>query len=160
MKTDVRKIRTAAIVGLAILAFIIVILNFGSNRNNWKEKTTPLSVETIKILCQNFDIGTSPLCNRKSDVYGPDFYRTITDAFRPSDEYNINDGEPATYKEVEERIGAFRYGCEPVATTGDGFSYFTCFYDLRGDRFWIIAIFFTYPEESVFRITTSSLYED
>ena len=54
--------------------------------------------------------------------------------------------------EVEKKIGDFKYKCFPVVNQADGFTYFDCAYDLRGDEEFFIVITFTYPDKAVFSI--------
>ena len=145
-------------IGCAILVLPVLFygyLHFVYYGDDWKQRTTPLPNETVAQLCTSFGLEKDmPLCNGKRDVYGPDFYEIIRDTFRPYESYEIPSSEAATYDEVEKKIGMFEYECESVATTGDGFSFFRCRYDLRGDREFIIGILYTYPDNAVFRINT------
>jgi hypothetical protein len=130
------------------------------HRDDWKAKTTPLPKETVDILCKNFELEKDhSLCSGKKDVYGPDFIDIIRDDFRPYEAYETKSSEAATYDEVEEKIGIFKYECESVVTEGDGFTYFICDYDLRGDEEFPIGIIFTYPEMATFRIMLSMGYD-
>lgn len=132
-----------------------------ARRDEWKKRTTPLPVETIKLLCNSFGLSLqNSLCNGRREVYGLDFMNIIRDTFRPYEAYGIPRSEAATYKEVEQKIGRFKYECEPVVHQADGFSYFRCFYDLRGDRAFIMTIFYSYPEEAVVRITSTNRFKD
>jgi hypothetical protein len=146
---------------LASIAFLVCSISYlisSLPNNKWKKETTPLPLEAVKTLCENFNLPKNHrLCDGKRDVYAPDFYRVIGDAFRPYEEYEIDSIESATYEDVEKKIGAYKFKCESVATTGDGFSFFTCLYDLRGDRFSTLMIIFSYPQNAVFRITGSPL---
>ena len=124
--------------------------------DDWKAKTTPLPNETIGILCNNFELESEhALCNGKKSVYGPDFIDIIRDNFRPYEAYQIPSSKAATYDDVEKKKGVFKYECEPVITERDGFTYFICHYDLRGDEEFPIGIIFTYPEMATFRIMMS-----
>ena len=146
-------ITIGALIVLLMLACLAMIFLRGSL--NWKERTTPLPKNTVSILCDNFQLEKDHrLCNGKKDIYAPDFYDILRDTFRPYEAYGIPSSEAATYEDVEEKIGEFRYECFPVVTTGDGFSYFDCSYDFRGDREFIIGIMFTYPDNAVIRINT------
>ena len=141
---------------LAVLACLLVVT---LRRDDWKKRTTPLPRETVAILCANFDLEKDhPLCNGKTDVYGPDFYDIIRDTFHPYED-EIDSSKAATYDEVEEKIGMFEYECEPVVYEADGFTYFNCVYDLRGDMEFVIGIMFTYPDNAVFRINTPMGYD-
>lgn len=153
-------IRVLKIIGYSIAAlacifvtFIIIgrIITF-VHRNDWKERTTPLPQSTVHMLCANFDLDeTNKLCNGREVIYGPDFYKIIVESFRPY-EWKGSKEDAASYDEVERKIGQFKYDCESVVTEGDGFSYFVCYYDLRGDREFIIGNFFSYPDNLVYRI--------
>lgn len=134
-------------------------LHFVYYNDDWKQRTTPLPLETVKTLCKNFNLGDDLLCAGKKEVYGPDFNGILRDTFQPYEAYEIKSDETATYDEVEEKIGMFKYECDDVATTGDGFSFYSCRYDLRGDREFIIGIMYTYPDNAVFRINAPMGYD-
>lgn len=136
-------------------------LHFFRYGDHWKQRTTPLPRETVAILCANFDLEKNhSLCNGKKAVYGPDFYKIIRDTFRPYEAYEIESSEAATFDEVEKKLGEFNYECDPVIHQADGFTYFRCRYDLRGDREFIIGIMYTYPDNPVFRINTPMGFDD
>jgi hypothetical protein len=144
-----------AMLGIPVLFFFYSYLSIVYHRIDWKQRTTPLPSETVAQLCANFGLEKdASLCKGKRDVYGPDFYEIIRDTFRPYEAYEIPSSEAATYEDVEETIGIFKYECDDVATTGDGFSFYSCRYDLRGDREFIIGIIYTSPDNAVFRINT------
>jgi len=130
-------------------------------RDDWKQRTTPLLQETRDLLCSSFGLPPDDcLCNGNKDVYADDFVDTIKDAFRPYEEYRTQSSEAATYDDVEKKIGKFKYECEPAETTGDGLTFFTCSYDLRGDREFVMTFLYTYPEKAVMRImSTSTIYD-
>ena len=153
------KILLSLVACIVLLIFTCgLVLTLRSD--DWKNRTTPLPPETVETLCANFGLAKDhSLCNGKKEVYGPDYYDLIRDTFRPYEEYQIASSEAATYDEVKRKIGMFEYDCEPVATTGDGFSFFTCDYDLRGDREFIIGIMYTYPDNAVFRVMTPMGYD-
>lgn len=156
MKSNVIFYAILAVFLLCISGVFYSQLHRSIHWNDWKAKTTPLPNETIGILCNNLELESEhPLCNGKKDVYGPDFIDIISDTFRPYEAYKLESSEAATYDEVEEKIGAFRYECGPVITAGDGFTYFICDYDLRGDKEFPISIIFTSPEMATFRIMMS-----
>ncbi len=146
------------IIGIPVILYFGYVL-FGPFRDDWKQRTTPLPQEKIAVLCKNFDLKQDhKLCTGKKDVYGPDFYDIIRDTFRPYEEYKVKE-KAATYDEIEEKIGAFKYKCFPVVHQADGFTYFNCDYDLRGDREFIIGIFYTYPDNVVYSIYTPMGYD-
>ena len=90
----------------------------------------------------------------------PDFVSIIKDTFRPYEEYGTQISEAATYDDVEKKIGKFRYECEPAETTGAGLTFFSCSYDLRGDREFVMTFLYTYPEKAVKRIMSTSTIHD
>jgi len=141
--------------GFFIVICLIGYYYFQSRQEDWKEMTTPLPANSVETLCENFNIRSSQLCNGTHEVYGPDFYNIIRETFQPYEEYQVESNQAATYDEVEKKIGIFQYECDNVVYQADSFTYFTCFYDLRGDRVSTILIIFTYPENRVFRISTS-----
>lgn len=125
--------------------------------NVWKTKTSPLTREQINVLCVNLGLEKDIRCNGQ-EVYGPDFYDVIVEAFHPEEEYGIG-AKPSTYGDIEEKLGYFKVECGEVITEsnvppfGSEFKYFICNYDLRGDGVFLLGIFYKYPEETVWRIT-------
>jgi len=151
-KTQFIKFIFAVSVAVAIY---LVFINFIYYNDDWKERTTPLSRETIETLCNNFTLRDNDyLCSQTRDIYAPDFYQVIRDKFRPYEAYDIDVSESATFEEVEEKIGVFRIECDEVIQTSDGFAFYRCQYDLHGDQEFIIGILFKHPENAVFRINT------
>lgn len=153
MKTARKFLVTLSVVTVISIftCLVLVVLR----QDDWKKRTTPLPGETVNILCTNLQLGENhSLCIGRNKVYGPDFYDILRDTFRPYEEYEIPSSEASTYEEVEKILGSFKYECDDVETTGDGFSFFSCRYDLRGDREFIIGIIYSYPDQAVFRINT------
>ena len=155
-----KQIIKGCLIGISIfsipLLFFLTIESIVDyyHRNDWKEITTPLPTSTTQLLCDKFDLSLDDkLCNGKSEIYGPDFYDTIKMAFKPFEDKESKN-EAATYSEVENKIGKFRYMCEPSITDSTNFSYYRCFYDLCGDKKYVIVIMFTYPDDLVYRIST------
>jgi len=160
MRIIVKLIVVVLLLLFGIITIVFVVDMLSARDYDWKSKTTPLPPEKIAILCENFDLPQDfRLCSGKKEIYGPDFYEIIRDTFRPYEEYNIDSSEAATYDEVEEKLGTFKYDCLPVVQQADGFTYFRCAYDLRGDGEFIIGIIFTYPDNAVFRINTPMGYD-
>jgi len=125
------------------------------DREYFISRTTPLPQDAIETLCNSFNLTKdNSLCNDTKEVYAFDFYDAIRDDFKPYEAYEIDLRESATYQEVEKKIGVFKYECEPPIHQADGFSYFGCNYDFRGDREFIMHIMYSLPEEDVFRINT------
>jgi hypothetical protein len=156
-KRKITFVTLCLIIGIPLLFY--GYLHFILYGDSWKEKTTPLPQESVRTLCKNFDLEKNSICAEKKPVYGPDFYNIIRDTFRPYEEYKIKSNGAATYDEVEEKIGAFKYECEPIVHQADGLVYFRCFYDLRGDRILKIVITFTSPEKAVLQIDTPMGYD-
>ena len=84
----------------------------------------------------------------------------IGDTFRPYEIYGMESSEAATYDEVEEKIGAFKYECEPVVHQANGLTCFRYSYDLRGDREFVMTFLYTHPEKAVMRIMSTSRFDD
>lgn len=142
------------ILGIPVLVLLVLYVNRASHQDDWKKRTTPLPPETVATLCTNFELDKdNRLCNQKKDVYGADFYSIIRDTFRPIDD-ELDSSKASTYDEVEKRLGSFKDECEPTVYQADGFAYFNCIYDLRGDGEFIIGIMYTYPGNAVLRINT------
>ena len=153
--------------GFVIMLILLVIpltlyfgyVLFGPFRDDWKQRTTPLPQETIAILCENFELEPDHrLCSGKREIYGPDFNKIVRETFRPYQAYGM-EHEAATYDEVENVIGMFKYECESVVYQPDGFNSYVCRYDLRGDREFTIGILFTYPDNVVYSIYTPMGYD-
>lgn len=129
-------------VGLgAIYLFIggVMLYDVIKDHMTWRDATTPLSQEVNSDLCTQLEIDpTDPRCDieNSSVVYGPDFFREIYELFTPED------SPWATYDEVEEIIGTYKYECEPTVQLSDGTEYFVCAHDFAGDRVFPIAIFY------------------
>lgn len=149
------------VVVISVLVCSIPYLNQALHRNDWKKRTTPLPKETRDLLCDRFGLPPEvSLCSSNKDVYALDFMPTIRDTFRPYEAYGTESNEAATYDQVEKKIGIFKYECEPVVHQADGFTYFVCLYDLRGDREFIITVFYTYPEMAVVRLGSTSRFDE
>jgi hypothetical protein len=139
----------------ALILFAIDMLGIYIHKDDWKEKTRPLSNETKKDLCVKFSLTPdNPLCDLNNSIYGPDFYETITTFFQPYWKEDQDRTEASTYDVVTMKIGAYNEDCSPYVTTSDGFSYFRCNYDLKGDGVYILGFSFSYPDSKVFRIYT------
>jgi hypothetical protein len=138
------------IISILLLLGICVIVRFVSISQQdslLRASTSPLPLETIDILCNNFEIDENhKLCDGEKDIYSWDFSDIFQDSLLPKE------GNPATYEEVERTLGVFKYECEPVVHQADGLSYFRCSYDLIGDRIHHISIYFSHPEDIIFRV--------
>lgn len=140
--------------GYIFLAILVIVVGLGAiylftggvmlydvikDQVTWKDATTPLSQEVITDLCTQLEIDTTDarcVIDNSSMVYGPDFFKDIYKVFTP------DDSSWATYDEVEEIIGTYKYKCEPTVQLSDGTEYFVCAYDFAGDRVFPIAIFY------------------
>jgi len=127
------------------------------HKDDWKKDTTPLPEETIATLCMNLSLSTDhPLCNGSDDVYAADFSRVLREHFPLADAMETpKDQATITYQEVKNVIGEFEWECQEVVDESD-ISFFRCLYDFRGDRFWVDAFYFYYPEETLFSIRSGS----
>jgi hypothetical protein len=132
-----------------------------NKREELKNKTTPLDVETINVLCKNFEMDENHnLCNHKGDVYSFDFAIIILNTFQSgeknNDIYQLQDGTLVTIDVIEKKIGSYKTYCEPLSYIASSDSkYYVCYYDLRGDGAFDIGVFYYHPENTVFRITFS-----
>jgi hypothetical protein len=157
MKKVIRSIKSCA---LYFFVFMIIFFIGGriyefTHKDDRKPRTTPLNPQTITTLCKNFELDESDrLCNNTRDIYGPDFYTVLSKTLKPYEYSKYEISESLTYDDVEEKIGQFKYECWDVVHQKDGFSYFRCSYDLRGDSVYIVAILFSYPDNKVYRIMT------
>jgi len=133
---------------LCFAMFIVEILQ----RDDWKQATTPLSRETLVSLCKDLSLNNPhSLCNGSEDVYAKDFVDVFEHIFLPKN------GNPATYQDVEDKIGDYKVECKPVVhLPASGYSYFRCFYDLNGDGYWRYSFYFYYPDETLFSIRSGS----
>jgi hypothetical protein len=129
---------------LCLALFLIEILR----RDDWKKETTPLPKETVAALCEDLSLNNQhPLCDGSKNVYAIDFAKTFEKAFLPEN------GNPATYQDVDKVLGSYKVECKPVVhQPASGFSYFRCFYDLNGDGYWRYAFYFYYPDETLFNL--------
>lgn len=149
-KTNISVLFIPILIGILVIS-LFWYMYIGRYGDDWKERTTPLPQSTIATLCENFNLNQDhKLCSGKKVVYGPDFNEIIRTTFQP---------RVATFNDVDEKIGMFKQECYPVVHQDDGFSYFRCRYDLRGDEEFIIGIIFTYPDNAVFRIMTPMGYD-
>ena len=152
---------TSLVVAISVLVCSLPYLDRLLHRDDWKKRTDPLPKETRELLCDRFGLPLEgSLCNGNKDVYALDFMPTIRDTFQPYEIFGLDGNEAETYELVEEKIGEFRYECEPVVYQADGFTYFVCRYDLRGDREFIITIFYSYPEKVVVRLGSTSKFDE
>jgi hypothetical protein len=127
------------------------------HRNDWKKDTTPLPVQTISDLCQRFDLSHEDLvCNGSKKVYAADFGEVLRARFSLKNPIRTEKADATfTYQDVEKVIGAYKLECENlVELPASGYSYFRCLYDFRGDRYWREALYFYYPEQTLFSIRT------
>jgi len=156
-----RNIFIGIIVAIPILICLILSIIQASHQDDWKKRTTPLPEETRELLCSNFGIPPEDsLCSANKEIYAVDFLRIILDTFRPYEEYETDSSEAATYDDVEKMLGSFKYQCGPDVHQADGLTYFSCSYDLRGDREFVMTFLYTYPEKAVMRIMSTSLVYD
>lgn len=128
-------------------------------RNDWKKDTTPLPRKTIATLCKNLSLsGQDSLCNGSRDVYARDFSEILREYFPLEDPMETPKSKATiTYQDVESVIGEYKWECQDVVhETNPKFSYFRCFYDFRGDRYWRDVFYFYCPEETLFSIRSGS----
>lgn len=133
-------------VGLILLTGFAMGFDAYRDLTQWRERTSPLDPAVVNDICQKFGLPESDdRCKPGAVVYAPDFFNTIGGTFQPEN------GEWATYDQVEEKLGEYKYEEEPITKVSDGTEYFVAWYDLRGDRVYPIVIFF-YSDGSLMRI--------
>lgn len=165
MKNNIKKNTYLISVGLGILILIGIIcsLLFGTGIftgivlsidtmvefRTWKEKTTPLDNTVVQNLCAVFELSPyDSVCSLSDAVYGPDFFPIVLETFTPKN------GNWATFDEVEEMIGTYKYYCEELIKTGDGIEFFVCWYDFNGDHMFPISIFY-YSDGNIMKIVAN-----
>ena len=115
----------------------------------WRDKTSPLDPKTVKYFCELLELPPDdPLCMPKEETYAPQLYPFIIQKLQPEN------GEWATFNDVEEILGQYKDRCSQIWVESDGFEYFDCRYDLRGDEVYPISIYF-YPNGDIWKIIYS-----
>jgi len=100
--------------------------------------TTPLENETIQDICVKFEIDDDKSCQPGQIVYAPDFFPAILDYFR--------EGE-FTHEDVVSKLGRYEYDCEkPIYVPSLDETYYSCAYDLNGDKVFPIGVFYNVKE--------------
>jgi hypothetical protein len=96
--------------------------------------TSPLNTETIQDICQQFHLTGDRRCQEDQTVYAPDFFPDILPAFERG---------VSTRDDVRAKLGVYEYDCEqPIYVPSLNRTYYTCSYDLRGDRVYPIGVFY------------------
>ena len=146
-------------VSVYILCFVTSFVTSYVRKDDWRQKTSPLPKATVIDLCEKLILASSDsLCDGSHDVYAPDFSRAIDDRF-PLDGPMETPKSKATisYDDIQNVLGEYKQRCEDVVHLSvSNYSYFRCFYDLRGDGYWIAAFYFYSSEKTLFSIRTGS----
>lgn len=125
------------IMGICVLSMFIyprVRGMFISRDDGWKQKTTPLSMITVKELCIILESTEDELCREEQEnVYAPDFFPIIDEVFNKRN---------TTYADVQKKISKYQTELEPLSKRSDGSNYFVSHYDFRGDGVSSILFFF------------------
>ncbi|MFT3890787.1 MAG: hypothetical protein QM730_04065 [Anaerolineales bacterium] len=132
-------------------------------RRNWEKETSPLPRETIDKLCKSLSLDESEqVCNPSKRIYAYDFSQVLREYFPLEDAMETpKNSATITFQQVENIIGEYKIKCQEVVDLpASGYSYFRCFYDLRGDDYWIDTFYFYYPEETLFSIRSGSSSND
>ncbi|MBN1874148.1 MAG: hypothetical protein JXA33_07945 [Anaerolineae bacterium] len=99
------------------------------------ELTAPLDAVVIQELCQKLSLSVQDeRCQSEAVVYSIDFYDDIGQPF----EYGVT-----TYQDVQALFGAYQYECDARVITADGYAYFRCLYDFKGDRMFPVSFRFS-----------------
>ena len=125
-------------------------------RRNWEKETSPLPTETIEKLCKSLSLDESEfVCDPSDKTYAYDFSQVLREYFLPKDSATI------TFQQVESVMSDYQIDCQDVVDLpANGYSYFRCFYDMRGDGYWLDTFYFYYPEETLFSIRSGSRDND
>ncbi len=128
---------------LAVVTTSAMLFSVFLEYTTWREHTSPLSDSVIIDLCNKMDIPIDdPICKPGAIVYGPDFYQHIRRELL---------SDATNFDEVERLLGDYKISCESPQKLYDGSSYYLCDYDIRGDRVYLISVFFD-DNDTVFRI--------
>lgn len=131
---------------LIIWKLVQLVNIYNQVASDYTRNTTPLTSEVVNDICEKFDFpATDERCQPNAIVYAAEFFSDIEDYFTalPS---NL-----ANYETVQRKLGIYLEYQTPVVHVANGFSYFECRYDLRGDRVTSIVIWFT-PEGEIIKI--------
>jgi|GEM_PF-4911161 hypothetical protein len=139
---------------LAITGLVVVILLATAvgrlDRPTIEEVTSPLKPTTVQDLCQKLELPKDQVpCQPGSSVFAPDFFPAVTAEFAPG---------MATYADVEEKLGTYRYEREPTVHLADGTAYFRCWYDFEGDR--VFPVVFVFTEEGLLQEVFATVGDD
>lgn len=103
---------------------------------SWREKTSPISPEVAKDMCQKLEISAKDWrCEEGATVYAPDFFKEINERFTPSET------NPVTIDEFDRVFGEYLYETEPIVKQKDGLEYYRCWYDLNTDHIYHFVVF-------------------
>lgn len=130
---------------LAIGLFLVVILplhlqalEYTREKSDYTKHSTPLEARVISDICIKLAISNQDKrCQPGAVVYAPEFFEDIKRHFR-----DLPD-KRSTKEEVDRMIGPYQLECEPLIRESSGKEYFSCIYDLRGDWYARISIFYT-----------------
>ena len=132
-------------------------------RRNWEKETSPLPRETIDKLCKSLSLDDNDsVCNPSKKIYAYDFSQVLREYFPLEDPMETpKNSATITFQQVENIIGDYQIECQDVVDLpANGYSYFRCFYDLRGDSYWVETFYFYSPEETLFSIRSGSNSND
>ena len=111
-----------------IAATIYYLVSWGSYALSWRQRTSPLPIETVSHLCSTMDTVPQELCNEENEVYVLDFVEPIESFLLPENE------KPMTFDRVALLLGDYEAGgCSIYDQTEDQPGYKLCRYDLLGD---------------------------
>ena len=154
-----RKLKTIfitflIIVSIGLILFIISLhlkaLQYKKDMVDYTKHSTPLAAEVVADICTKLNISTQDnRCQQEAIVYAPEFAEDIKRYFRDLPE------ESATKGEVDRVLGPYLLECGPIVRESSGKEYFSCMYDLRGDWYARIAIFFKKGGEIDYIMTSS-----
>lgn len=134
-----RKLVFLFIVMLMLVACAAPISIARIRKGDLAQYTTPLDSETIQNICEEFELDEEIICQPDHIVYAPDFFPVILDYFR--------EGE-FTHEDVIAKLGRYEYNCEkPIYVPSLDKRYYSCAYDLNGDKVFPINVFYDIEED-------------
>jgi hypothetical protein len=151
-----KKIITTFLILLAIGLFLFIVLplylkalQYKQEKADYTKHSTPLEAEVVSDICTKLAISSQDKrCQQGAVVYAHEFFEDIKQYFR-----DLPD-ERSTKEEVDLVIGSYQLECEPLIRESSGKEYFSCIYDLRGDWYARISIFYTKEGEIDYIMTS------
>ena len=133
-KNFIALVLKSLFIGLSIIITFIgcffVVVEIWPTEPWWIEQTSPLDKNTIEDLCFRLDMENEIVCrgDYSKPLYSPDFYPFLEEIIEPEN------GEWATFTEVEDLIGEYKVYQSDVSIDVNGEKTFEVLYDFKGDN--------------------------